>query len=240
MKHEYSSTKTLAAVICSLLIAGIVIDGALLFLGIFEKLYFPGIWNAGPDDAMGDAEALFVIAYLLIAVLSATIFAVTIGFFLVWIKRSYRNLSFFGVQALNSTPGWAVGYWFIPILSFYYPLKIVNEIYHGSDPEIEPADIRVSDDSTPLMHGIWWALWVVGSIAGNISLRISLSSENASMIEIAEIADLALLPLWMACAWFAYSVVSEITRRQEIVGNAQAEFSPPAPPTFGDYQNESL
>ncbi len=53
-------------------------------------------------------------------------FAVVIAsavFFLMWFHRVYRNLPALGAAGLKYTPGWAVGFWFIPFLNFVRPAQ---------------------------------------------------------------------------------------------------------------------
>lgn len=222
-----------------LLLLGIGIDGLTLVTGFLERSYFPSIWNDSGEE-LTDSEGLFVIAYLLVALVGVLVFVATAVFFLAWIKRSYQNLSAFNVQSLRSSPGWAVGYWFIPLLCFYYPLMIVNELYHGSDPDVRRDETRFSDTSTPMLHGFWWGLWVTASIVSNITLRISLRTSDPSMVEFADMIDMILLPFWMVCGWLAYEIVKNITNRQETVGLALTETQPPKPPTFDLNQDGTI
>ena len=240
MSKEFRSTKSLGLITGILLLAGIGFDALTFLLGLIQRSYFSGIWTQDQERQFTEAETIFVLLYLLILVLGFIVFISTAGFFLAWIKRSYQNLSAFNVQALSTTPGWAVGYWFIPILSFYYPLRIVNEIYHGSRTNIGNEKARISDTSTPLIHGFWWALWLICGVGGNITFRISMSSENASMIEFAETLDLILLPVWMICGWLAYMIVKNITRFQDDAGSGLSGTGPPAPPAFGEFHNGSI
>ncbi len=41
--------------------------------------------------------------------------------FLIWTYRLTANLRSFGVPGLKHTPGWAVGYFFVPIMSLFHP-----------------------------------------------------------------------------------------------------------------------
>jgi len=42
--------------------------------------------------------------------------------FLVWFYRAHANLSGLGAEYLTYSPGWAVGWFFVPIFSLFRPL----------------------------------------------------------------------------------------------------------------------
>jgi hypothetical protein len=77
--------------------------------------------------------------------------------FLMWIHRSHRNLSAFGAQGLTFTPGWAVGWWFIPIFNLFRPFQIVREIWQASDPGMPAGAAWRRAPSSPLI-GWWWGV----------------------------------------------------------------------------------
>ncbi len=60
--------------------------------------------------------------------------------FLVWIYRSNKNLRSLSAGSLRFTPGWAVGWFFIPIMDLFRPYQVVKEIYKESDPGIGMMD----------------------------------------------------------------------------------------------------
>src|SRR5262245_10434866 len=55
------------------------------------------------------------------------VFVITAICFLVWINRAYKHLKIVGKPSERFTPGWAVGYWFIPFLNFVRPYQIMKE-----------------------------------------------------------------------------------------------------------------
>lgn len=53
--------------------------------------------------------------------------------FCIWIHCAHKNLSSLNVQGLRFSPGWSVAYFFIPVLFWYRPFQVVNEIYKASN-----------------------------------------------------------------------------------------------------------
>ncbi len=100
------------------------------------------------------------------------IFALVI--FLMWIHRSYRNLPALGVVGLKYSPGWAVGYFFIPILNLFRPYQTVKEIWKASDPNIDFTDNTAWRyvDTSPLIK-IWWFFWIIDNSLDRFVGRMS-------------------------------------------------------------------
>ena len=48
--------------------------------------------------------------------------------FIRWFRRAYFNLHL-RVDHLSNSEGWAAGSWFVPIINFYLPYKIMKELY---------------------------------------------------------------------------------------------------------------
>ena len=92
-----------------------------------------------------------------VAILYQLAFLVTGGGYLFWVHRLSLNLWSLRLsndRPLRFSPGWAVGWWFIPVMSLWRPYLVMREIWTRSHP---------SGVGSYLML-LWWALWVVGSI----------------------------------------------------------------------------
>lgn len=95
---------------------------------------------------------------------------ITIVYFIMWFRRAYFNLHSLNFY-LRYSEGWAAGAWFVPFMNLHAPFKIMKEIWdntqiraqHGAEStEIKPSTIL----------GVWWFLWIVTNIAGNIYSRM--------------------------------------------------------------------
>ena len=67
----------------------------------------------------------------LTSLLASTGFLVWLGTataVLMWVHRAYRNLPALGARDMAYSPGWAVGWWFIPFLNLVRPYQVVREI----------------------------------------------------------------------------------------------------------------
>ena len=211
-----------------LLAIGAVVTGMSL-LAETVSLAFPPLTE---DQELGDnpGGAIIVLIVFLIAVLELIIYLTTVVFFLMWLFRAYDNLRVFSRgRRLDSSPGWAVGSFFIPFVNLVIPYRAVRETWQKSG---MPEEAMFAEPSPPASFPIWWTFWLLSSFASNISMRLSfnegVSQTNATIVSIIASA------LTIIAAVFAYLVVDAIDKRQEEtssklgLGNFPV---PPPPPT---------
>jgi Domain of unknown function (DUF4328) len=226
----FSSTKTLATTVVICLWVGIASDVIGILTVVTESIFY-----SGSDTSEQGTTGLMALGLLEIANLPLNIisYICTIVFFLMWLNRSYRNLESFNIQGLTATPGWAVGYWFLPILSLFKPLQIVNEVWHGSNSENLEKGYGFSDTSTTSLHGFWWGTWLISGILGQISFRLEINAENPGLNQIAYLIASLTSVFSIIAGFLLITIVQQTTERQEIFGQNQPVFnSPPQPPTF--------
>jgi Domain of unknown function (DUF4328) len=129
--------------------------------------------------------------------------------FLKWIYRSYKNIQGFGAQGLRFSPGWAVGYYFIPILSLIRPVQVMSEIWRASD---DPRDWPKRPGSWLIAS--WWTLFLVYTGVTQISLELAIQASTNDQWTLAAVlailGDFFSIPLSLA----ALRLVTEIYRRQ--------------------------
>jgi hypothetical protein len=90
----------------------------------------------------------------------------TIITWLVWQHRAQRNLWAIGVPGLRFTPGWAVGWWFIPFANLVQPLRAMKELWLASGPDTTGLEWR--GRPTPPLLPLWWSAYIVVPIVGGI------------------------------------------------------------------------
>lgn len=115
-----------------------------------------------------------------------------------WIHRANWNARALGATGLTYTPGWSIGWYFIPVMNFWKPYGAMKQIWQAS---ADPADWQ--SQSTPALLGWWWTVWVIYTVFGNLSFRMSLRAEDVdSLIStnvVTQVADVAMIP---ACLLF--------------------------------------
>jgi hypothetical protein len=100
------------------------------------------------DNALGAVTSIGVL-----------VFIATVVVWCLWQHRAQRNVVELTAGGLGFTPGWAVGWWFIPLANLVKPFQAVRELWkasHGGD--------TWRHTSTWPVIGLWWAFWLVGNI----------------------------------------------------------------------------
>ncbi|MGH9948077.1 MAG: DUF4328 domain-containing protein, partial [Pyrinomonadaceae bacterium] len=90
---------------------------------------------------------------------------------MIWIYKAYRNLTPLRAYHQEFSPGWAVGWWFIPFLNLVRPYQVVREIYNESDPDYEEdmGFLSVTGQGAPPFVSIWWLTFLGGGFAYRVS-----------------------------------------------------------------------
>ena len=91
--------------------------------------------------------------------------------FLRWNYLVSQNLAPLGFRNQQFSPGWAVGWWFIPIMQLFQPYLMMVEIWKGSYPQNYSGDAGAYS-RTLILLGFWWATWLISGVVGNITLRV--------------------------------------------------------------------
>jgi hypothetical protein len=102
--------------------------------------------------------------------------------FCVWTYRAYKNLRLLGVRGLKHSPGWVVGYFFIPILNLFRPCAVFLEMWKASDPDAPLDDAYAwQHRSGGVLVGWWWACYLISGVISYVSFRVSILSLNPTL-----------------------------------------------------------
>ncbi|HEY4570236.1 MAG TPA: DUF4328 domain-containing protein [Kribbella sp.] len=115
--------------------------------------------DRGIDSIAGTGPLLNLASYLLAGTSIA---------FLIWLWQARENTAYFASPFAprpldparghhRHASGWVIGSWFCPIVQFWYPLQIVQDIAAASEPPAQPGASRTGRMRT-LLYG-WWATW---------------------------------------------------------------------------------
>ena len=147
-----------------------------------------------PPRAETDPISLRDIIELLLGLLNLVIFITTVVFFCMWTHRANRNARALGATHLQFTPGWAVGWFFIPIANLWKPRQVMREIWHAShNPQAGP------DETTPTVVSNWWTLWLLTNILGQLAFRYGLQADTARGLMTSEVFRLvsSFVEIWL-------------------------------------------
>lgn len=191
-----------AKIVKMLLVAGFLAIAA-VFVGQIAELL--GYVSLDESVELTGASTLYATVGLLDAVLTL----ITIVFFSMWIYRAAANVVEAGVPGFDYTPGWAVGWFFIPIANLFKPFAAMRQIWNASHGE--------QGDRLDHAHGplaLWWGCWLLSNIASNISFRMTINPSSAETLLMGQQIGLAASVASLALYPAAYRLVEGITTAQ--------------------------
>ena len=161
--HEYRDLTGVTRIAVIAVYAYLAIDLIYGLVMLAEMMSPPELGS--PRFALGSMLALVsVVAFLGCAIVVGR-----------WIYRATANAHALSDE-MTVSPGLAVGSYFIPILNLFKPFQGMKEAWlashHRSNWHGEP--------TTGLLI-VWWTLWLVTNILGNVSLRMSMENEDGSL-----------------------------------------------------------
>ena len=112
----------------------------LVFLGMHFFMDLVVIGSAALElemlsrDFTDDEANLSVIRLALIAMIYLATFLATVVVFCMWVYRANKNSHGFGARGMKFSPGWAVGWYFIPFLCLWKPFQSMREMWQVSQP----------------------------------------------------------------------------------------------------------
>ena len=126
-----------------------------------------------------------------------------------WIYRSNTNAGFLGAKDMKFSPGWSVGWFFIPVANLWKPFQAMQEIYNAS---LNPVNWK--DLEKPKIVQQWWGLWI---ISNSLTQFNNNKAEKAETIS--ELINLNLLyqageVLWIILCVTLLSLVKKISKSQ--------------------------
>lgn len=125
--------------------------------------------------------------------------------FIRWFRRSYYNLRLF--TPTQHPDNQALFAWFIPILNLFRPYQIMKELYTETW-DLVKGKLRFEGTKLPLSYlYIWWALWIISNIAGQISWRMGKEAGTVEGLINLTYVSLADNLLSIPLAWVTVKVI---------------------------------
>ena len=112
---------------------------------------------------------------MVIGIVYMLAYLTTAFLFLRWTYLANRNARALGAENMEYSPGKAVGWYFVPIATFWKPYQAMVEIFKASHP-------RHDDDwslaERPAIVPLWWTLWIAATFLGQAVFRTTLRAEE--------------------------------------------------------------
>lgn len=159
----------------------------------------------GPDeDVMAIATWLDNSSVVLMWT-SVGMFLATVVAFCIWTYQAARNAKGLSSIPQKMSPGWTVGWYFVPFANFWKPFQGMREIWWRSAwPQTKYA---------PPILNIWWILWIALSLIDKVVGRL-FRAEDLELLATANAAMMVVQLAWLAPTIILVWIVDRVTRMQ--------------------------
>jgi hypothetical protein len=163
---------------------------------------------------------------------------------LIWQHKVHADLFARGVPGLRFTPGWAVGWWFVPFASFVQPVRAVRELSRHAGRTGPPGP----DDRPAVSDGMlvaWWSTYLGYGLLSVVAVfvwfgalwpTIQRTASQTTIVTIQASTLRAVAGWWLAsdlvraaAAFLAATVVLRISQAEDSVHELAASSVPPRP-----------
>ena len=190
-----------AKIVKAMLIGGLALVALMLIGEIGELQGWISLDNADDVTSPDGLYAGVLLANWLLLIATYVVFGM-------WIYRAAANVDAAMVPGFRYTPGWAVGWHFVPIANLYKPFDAMRQIWNASH-----SGGSNLDRGEPLLV-YWWGLWVLTGIASYFAFRLGLDPANAADARTALEAETFSSVLSLALYPLAWQLIDRVTRAQ--------------------------
>lgn len=132
----------------------------------------------------------------------------------IWIYRANRNAQVLSVQDMEFSPGWAIGWYVVPLANLVMPFRAMREI-HDVSARVSSED---ENDADMMLRG-WWAAWLTMNVTGWISFRMALNFQTAEGLQVSSAFDLVSCLLTIPACLLLAAIIGRIQSFQDKAAN---------------------
>lgn len=166
------------------------------------------------SDSQLDMNDYRMIAMMLI---KSIVIVATIIIFLRWFSRAYENLHKMGISNLKQSKSMAIVGWFIPILWFFIPYQIMNEIHVFTKENIQKFNKSFRANNLSFAILMWWMFFVVTSLIDLIVFksysRVNSLSDMISFSKLTMVID----AISIVEAFMLMNIVRKIAKMEDVL-----------------------
>ncbi len=148
---------------------------------------------------------------ILLAVLCATLYGACTIAVLRWVYLANANVRALGAEGLRFAPGWAVGWYFVPLANLWKPYQAMKEIWQASATKNDWDEVKI-----PALLPWWWAFWLLST-----STTFSYDTDDPAERFVVFAFLLILFALWFGATFTLREIVSRIWAAQKRRHEAQ-------------------
>ena len=145
-------------------------------LSAYESGVYASQWQAIADGEASDARQAIV------AIVAGVVYLISGIMILKWIYRANHNARRLGAKDMKFTPGWSIGWYFIPIFSFWMPYRAMKEIWQASIDPDNWSEVKLSS-----ILPWWWFFYLTSVFFAVLSDSTADSAEEIAELKSANI-----------------------------------------------------
>jgi hypothetical protein len=146
----------------------------------------------------------------IVSLFQVALYLFTMVIFGCWIVRANKNVNALGAINLPITPGWAVGYFFIPILNLFRPYQAMKNLWQASHNPVSWSTTKAGS-----ILPAWWALWIFCNILGHLSARTMMAAHDIKSLQVATDIDVISLAVYIPFCLVTITLVTQIADSQK-------------------------
>jgi len=147
---------------------------ALAVIALVTGLYdYHSYSNLSPDINLEETVLPSDVTVSIVYILQAILFIIAGIAFLQWIYYTNKNLHVLSNQELEFTPGWSVGWYFIPIANLFKPYQSMKEIWRLC---------HKNESVSYAIVGWWWCFWIVSNFLERLAFKFNLRAGSAQQL----------------------------------------------------------
>lgn len=132
---------------------------------------------------------------------------------LVWKYRTNKNCHGFGAKDMRFTPGWAVGWHFVPVMNFFRPYQVMQEIWKVST---DPMTWKTQRGSALIKW--WWFFFLISTVFGKyfakISIRNAFGEQSIEQLKLITSSGICTNCAFMVSTILTLFIIFEISEKQ--------------------------
>lgn len=173
--------------------------------------------DSGTYNEFYDEESFIDRADMMVGSFVQYFFYVIAFLWAIWINKTCKNAwlinSRDGATAMyrgreSFTPGWAVGWYFVPVLSLWKPYQTMTWIRDASQ---KPLGLTMGK-----LIGLWWTFWILGAVVQAVMNMMFNQAETTQDVGMAHRLFVATSPFDLFSTIFAVLVVLRMSKIQKV------------------------
>lgn len=170
--------------------------------------YFQNGLYTSPEQAMAAGEENDA-RQGIVRIIQIVIFIVSGILILKWIYRANYNARQLGASGMAFTPGWSIGWYFLPIANLWKPYQAMKELWKASS---NPQDWNTQSVSSLLPW--WWFFWIVTNVFGQVSNQLMLWAKEINGLMYVNVVTMVMVVTGIPLSFIVIAIISRVYEMQ--------------------------